>query len=303
MLVQRRALSKEIKDERVTWGGFDADRISIYTNEHNVGRRGTFMSSQMLSRRALAGAIGTTAVAWLMWAQPAKAEDVLVAVAANFADAAEDLAVKYGEVSGNKVLVTTGATGKLYAQIKEGAPFQVLLSADARTPKQLGDEQAAVAGSAFTYAIGKLALWSADAKRVGTDGAAALSADDVKHVAIANPELAPYGVAAQEALQSLGLWDKLQPKFVMGENIGQAHSMVASGNAELGFVAYSALLNPKKPAGGSHWVVPQESFKPIKQDAILLNAGVESAAARGFLEFLKSPEARALIESYGYAVE
>ena len=233
----------------------------------------------------------------------ARAEGVLVAVAANFADAAQDLAALYEKSSGIQVAITTGSTGKLYAQIKEGAPFQILLSADAKTPAKLEDEQAAVRGTRFTYAIGKLALWSADAKRVGADGGAALQADDFQHLAIANPDLAPYGVAARQTLQSLGLWDKLSPKIVMGENIGQAHSMVATGNAELGFVALSAVLNPKKPSEGSHWVVPQDMFKPIRQDAILLNAGSGKAAAIAFLDFLKSPEAHAVIVTYGYGVE
>ena len=211
-----------------------------------------------LPSRAFAAAFFTLAM--LAGTAAARADDVLVAVAANFADAAQDLAALYEQSSGNKVAITTGSTGKLYAQIKEGAPFQILLSADAKTPAKLEDEQAAVKGSRFTYAIGKLALWSADAKRVGSDGAAALRADDFQHLAIANPELAPYGIAAREALQSLKLWDKLSPKIVMGENIGQAHSMVATGNAELGFVALSAVLNPKKPSEGSHWVVPQDMF-------------------------------------------
>lgn len=246
---------------------------------------------------------GLTAVSLVIGATAAKAEDVLVAVAANFADAAQDLAASYEKASGNKVVVTTGATGKLYAQIKEGAPFQILLSADAKTPQKLADEKAAVADSSFTYAIGKLALWSSDPKRIGTDAVAALSAEDVQHIAIANPELAPYGIAARETLQALALWDKVQPKIVMGENIGQTHSMVASGNAELGFVAYSAVQNPKKKSEGSLWVVPQENFNPIRQDAILLNAGADSAAAKGFLDYLKTPEAHALIESYGYGVK
>jgi molybdate transport system substrate-binding protein len=233
----------------------------------------------------------------------ARAEGVLVAVAANFADAAQDLAALYEKSSGNKVVITTGSTGKLYAQIKEGAPFQILLSADAKTPAKLEHEQAAVKGTRFTYAIGRLALWSADAKRVGADGKATLQAGDFHHLAIANPDLAPYGLAARETLQSLKLWDKLASKIVMGENIGQAHSMVATGNAELGFVALSAVLNPKKPSEGSHWIVPQDMFEPIRQDAILLNAGNGNAAATAFLDFLKSPEAHAVIENYGYGVE
>ena len=251
--------------------------------------------------RAFAAAV--FALATLAGTATARAEDVLVAVAANFAEAAQDLAAVYEKSSGNKVAITTGSTGKLYAQIKAGAPFHILLSADAKTPAKLEDEQAAIAGTRFTYAIGKLALWSTDAQRIGTDGAAALQADSFQHLAIANPDLAPYGVAARETLQSLGLWDKLSPRIVMGENIGQTHSMVATGNAELGFVALSAVLNPKKPAEGSHWVVPQDKFKPIRQDAVLLNAGEDNQAAAGFLDFLKSPDAHALIEGYGYGVE
>ncbi|MBK8158726.1 MAG: molybdate ABC transporter substrate-binding protein [Rhodospirillaceae bacterium] len=254
-----------------------------------------------LFRRAAAAAFFTLAI--LAGSAAARADDVLVAVAANFADAAQDLAALYEKSSGNKVAITTGSTGKLYAQIKAGAPFQILLSADAKTPAKLEDEQAAIAGTRFTYAIGKLALWSMDAQRIGADGAAALQADDFQHLAIANPELAPYGIAARETLQSLGLWDKLSPRIVMGENIGQTHSMVATGNAELGFVALSAVLNPKKPSGGSHWAVPQEMFKPIRQDAVLLNAGKDNQAAAAFLDFMKSPDAHALIESYGYGVE
>ena len=257
--------------------------------------------TSFLFRRAAAAAIVTLAM--LTGTAAARADDVLVAVAANFADAAQDLAALYEKSSGNKVAITTGSTGKLYAQIKEGAPFQILLSADAKTPAKLEDEQAAVAGTRFTYAIGKLALWSNDAQRIGADGPAALQADDFQHLAIANPDLAPYGIAARETLQSLGLWDKLSPKIVMGENIGQAHSMVATGNAELGFVALSAVQGPKKPSGGSHWAVPQEMFQPIRQDAILLNAGKDNQAAAAFMDFLKSPDAHALIESYGYGVE
>jgi molybdate transport system substrate-binding protein len=254
-----------------------------------------------LPRRAFAATFFT--VAMLAGTAAARAEDVLVAVAANFADAAQDLAALYEKSSGNKVVITTGSTGKIYAQIKAGAPFQILLSADAKTPAKLEDEQAAVAGTRFTYAIGKLALWSNDAQRIGADGAAALQAADFHHLAIANPDLAPYGVAARETLQSLGLWDKLSPKIVMGENIGQTHSMVVTGNAELGFVALSAVLNPKKPTEGSHWVVPQDMFKAIRQDAVLLNAGKDNQAAAAFLDFLKSPDAQALIDSYGYGVE
>jgi molybdate transport system substrate-binding protein len=234
---------------------------------------------------------------------PARAEEALVAVAANFAEVLQDLKPMFERASGHKLQSTTGSTGKLYAQIKEGAPFHVLLSADANTPERMETEKIAVAGSRFTYAIGKLALWSADAGRIGSDGTAALKASDVRHIAIANPDLAPYGVAARETLQSLGLWDLLKPKIVMGQNIGQTHSMVATGNAQLGFVALSAVLGGRDSTKGSRWDVPQSHFTPIRQDAVLLRAGARNAAAIAFLAFLRTPEARAVIDRYGYGIE
>jgi molybdate transport system substrate-binding protein len=233
----------------------------------------------------------------------ARAGETLVAVAANFAEVIDELKPIFERGSGHRLQATTGSTGKLYAQIKAGAPFQILLSADARTPERLEAEAAGVVGTRFTYAIGRLALWSSDPGRIAGDGKAALAAGDVRHIAIANPDLAPYGIAAREALQGLGLWDALRGKIVMGQNIGQTHSMVATGNAQLGFVALSAVLSPRAPGQGSRWDVPQELFKPIRQDAILLKAGAENPAARAFLDFLKSPEARDVIERFGYGVE
>jgi len=161
----------------------------------------------------------------------------------------------------------------------------------------------AVAGSRFTYAIGKLTLWSVDEGRITSDGQAALKAGDVRHIAIANPDLAPYGVAARETLQSLELLDFLKPKIVMGQNIGQTHSMVATGNAQLGFVALSAVLSPREKSKGSRWDVPQNLFTPIRQDAVLLNAGAKNEAAIAFMKFLKTPDARTVIERYGYDSE
>jgi molybdate transport system substrate-binding protein len=232
-----------------------------------------------------------------------RADEALVAVAANFAEAIDQLVPIFAQSSGHTIVVTTGSTGKLYAQIKEGAPFHILLSADAKTPGKLADEGAGVADSRFTYAIGKLALWSTNKDLIPGNGVEVLRAGSFQHLAIANPELAPYGVAAQQTLQSLALWDSLQPKIVMGENIGQTHTMVATGNAELGFVALSAVQSPTKPSEGSLWVVPQDLFKPIKQDAILLNAGKDNAAATAFLDFLKSAKAQAVIERLGYGFE
>ena len=251
----------------------------------------------MLTRIVVAVVFALVAVA------PARAGDVLVAVAANFAEVVDELKPAFETSSGHRLLATTGSTGKLYAQIKSGAPFHILLSADTKTPELLETENAGVGGSRFTYAIGKLTLWSSDPSRIGADGPAALKAPDVRHVAIANPGLAPYGVAAREVLQALGLWDELKAKIVMGQNIGQTHAMVATGNAQLGFIALSAVLGPRATEKGSRWDVPQNLFKPIKQDAILLNTGRENTAAIAFLSFLKTPEARAVIDRYGYGIE
>ncbi|QDL93550.1 molybdate ABC transporter substrate-binding protein [Paroceanicella profunda] len=248
-------------------------------------------------------ALAAAALVALAAALPARAETALVAVAANFAGVAEELSEVYGGESGNTVTLTIGSTGKLFAQIGEGAPFNAMLSADAATPEKLEAAGETVPGQRFTYAVGRLALWSPDETRIGADGKAALTDAGLRHVAIANPDLAPYGAAAKQALQGLGLWDGLQDKIVMGQNIGQTHSMVASGAAELGFVALSALLDPENPAGGARWEVPQDLYAPIRQDAVLLKAGEGNAAAEGFLAFLRSPQAQDVIRSYGYAVE
>lgn len=230
------------------------------------------------------------------------AAEALVAVAANFAGAAETLASQFHQKSGHIVVVTTGSTGKLYAQIGAGAPFDILLSADSATPARLIEEGRAVEGTGFAYASGRLALWSNDQSRVGADGEAALRDKSLRHLAIANPDLAPYGVAAREALEALGLWHEMQPKIVMGQNIGQTHAMVATGAAELGFIALSAVRQPGVVSEGSHWEVPVSLFAPIRQDAVLLAAGRENAAAKKFLEYLKSDDAAEVIGAYGYGV-
>lgn len=233
----------------------------------------------------------------------ARAADALVAVTPNFAEVLDELTLLFERQSGHRLQATTGSTGKLYAQITAGAPFQILLSADARTPELLEAEGAGVSGTRFTYAVGRLTLWSSDPGRIKGDGKSALTAGDVRHIAIANPDLAPYGIAARETMQSLGLWDSLQSRIVMGQNIGQTHSMVATGNAPLGFVALSAVLSPRATVRGSRWDVPQELFTPIRQDAILLKAGSENEAALAFLDFLRTPQSREIIERYGYGVE
>lgn len=242
-------------------------------------------------------------VAALLFATPltAAADEALVAVAANFAGAAEAISTEFTKATGHTMQITTGATGKLYAQIAEGAPFAVMLSADQKTPARLEAENLAVAGSRFTYALGALSLWSVDADRIGSDPKAALQAADTMFIAIANPELAPYGVAARETLQALELWDAVQPKIVMGENIGQTFGMVDTGAAQVGFVAASAVA--VGPARGSRWDVPQELFTPIRQDAILLKAGADNAAAIAFMDYLASDAAKAIAQSFGYGTE
>jgi molybdate transport system substrate-binding protein len=247
-------------------------------------------------RPATLGLVATLLVAPLA----ARADEALAAVAANFAEAAEALVPLFREATGHVLVLTTGSTGKLFAQISEGAPFDLLLAADAETPARLVGDGLGVAGSAFTYAVGKLALWSPDPDRIGEDGRAALEDEGLRFVAIANPELAPYGVAAKEALRSMGLWNVLQPKIVMGQNIGQTNSLVASGAAEMGFVALSAVLSPRTQTRGSRWDVPQELFQPIRQDAVLLAHGADNPAAQAFLDFLQTPDARQVIEAFGY---
>ncbi|HEX6903393.1 MAG TPA: molybdate ABC transporter substrate-binding protein [Thermoanaerobaculia bacterium] len=233
---------------------------------------------------------------------PAAAEEAIVAVAANFSEVAERLAKDFERESGHTLTFVAGSTGKLYAQIANGAPFDVFLSADQETAARLEKEGRAVAGSRFTYATGRLTLWSPEPGRVGSDGAATLRQGNFRRLAIANPELAPYGAAARQALEKLGLWERFKDRIVKGETIGQAHAMVASGNAELGFVALSSVLSPRNETKGSRWDVPSHLYEPLRQDAVLLARAASNKAARGFLEFLRGARAKALIESYGYRV-
>lgn len=227
----------------------------------------------------------------------AAADPVHVAVATNFAPTCRTLADAFTAATKHPVVISDGSSGKLFAQIENGAPFEVLLSADAERPRKLEEGKHAVAGSRFAYAIGRLALWSA---RDGfVTGEAVLRGDTFQHLAIANPELAPYGAAAREVLQHLGLWDRLAPKLVRGEDIGQTFQFISTGNAELGFVALSQLTADK---GGSRWLVPTDLYAPIEQQAVLLMPGKDDPAARAFLDFLKSETARARIEAAGYGV-
>lgn len=224
----------------------------------------------------------------------ADAAQVNVAVAANFTEAAKHIAAAFQAKTGHEAVLSFGASGQFYTQITQGAPFQVFLSADQERPKKLGDEGFGVADTRFTYAVGKLVLWSKNATLV--TGEDTLKTANFAKLAFCNPAAAPYGAAAVETLKALKLYDAVQPKLVQGENIAQAFQFVDSGNAELGFVALSQVMN----AAGSRWLVPQELYSPIKQDAILLKTGAANEAATGFIAFLKAPEAQAIIAKYGY---
>jgi molybdate transport system substrate-binding protein len=234
-------------------------------------------------------------------ASAAHAGEVQVAVAANFAGPMEKLAAEFQRDTGHKAVVATGATGKFYAQIRNGAPFEVLLAADDETPAKLEKEGQALAGSRFTYAVGRLVLWSAKDGYVDAAGNV-LKTGDFRHLSIANPKTAPYGAAAVSTLERLGLRDRLQPRIVQGENIAQAWQFASTGNAELGFVAQSQVWRDGRFTSGSGWIVPASMHEPIRQDAALLNKGSANPAARALLQYLRSDKAKALIRSFGYEV-
>ena len=229
-------------------------------------------------------------------ARAAAADEIRLAVATNFTETMDALVALFEQSSEDTVLVSAGSTGNHYAQIRNGAPFDAFFAADVERPTLLEREGFAVAGSRFLYAVGKLVLWSPRANFVDADGRV-LERGEFRFLAIANPELAPYGAAAREILMARDLWSSLQPKIVRGQDIGQAYSFVHTGNAELGFVAYSQVKKPAGEVAGSYWVVPEELYEPIEQEAVLLR---DVRAAREFLEFVKSAAARGVIRSYGY---
>lgn len=246
-----------------------------------------------------------TALRWLpalclvLASAAALAEEVQVAVAANFTAPMKLIAADFEKDTGHKAVLTFGATGKFYAQITHGAPFEVFLAADDETPAKLEKEGAAVNGSRFTYATGKLVLWSAQPGVVDAQGEV-LKKGDFKKIAIAAPKLAPYGAAAVETMNKLGLQAALEPKLVQGESIGQAFSFVSTGNAELGFIALSQVCEGGKIRSGSAWIVPGSLHSPIRQDAVLLAKAKDSKAAVQLMAFLKTEKARAVIRSFGY---
>lgn len=231
----------------------------------------------------------------------AAAESFIVAVASNFVQPAEALAADFEKRSGNTVTVSPGSTGKLYAQIRHGAPYAVLLAADVERPELLEQSGHGIAGTRFTYAIGSLVLWSADPRLAGADCRAQLDDFQARHLAIANPRTAPYGVAAMSFLQASGLHERVKDNLVYGENIAQALHFVVSGNASLGLVAAPQLSDERLPDTACRWPVPGTLHSPIEQQAILLRHGETVGAAREFLAFIRGNDGRAIIRSFGYA--
>lgn len=235
----------------------------------------------------------------LLLAFTAHAAEVKVAISANFAQPMKEIAAEFEKDTGHKLNLTQGASGKFYAQISNGAPFDVFLSADDETPSRLVKEGKAVAGTQFTYAIGRLALWSPDASLID-QGGDVLKTDKFKFIAIANAKVAPYGRAAVQTMQKLGVLTKIEPRVVQGESISQTFQFVTSGNAQLGFIALSQVWENSKLKTGSAWVVPEAMHEQLKQDVVLLNAGKDSQAAAALIAYLKSDKARKFIERYGY---
>lgn len=239
------------------------------------------------------------AVTWLgLGGDPVRADELQVAVASNFAAALEELATVFEAESGHVLHLSAGSTGKHYAQILHGAPYDLFFAADEGRPRRLEEEGRIVYGSRVAYAVGRLVLWSPREGLVDSVGSV-LEDGDFRHLAIANPRLAPYGVAARELLEARGLWEILQPRLVRGENIAQAHHFVRSGNAELGLLAWSQVQRAAGPIEGSWWLVPVELHAPIEQHAVRLTDG---AAGRDFLEFVRGEKARAIIRSHGYEI-
>lgn len=242
--------------------------------------------------------LGALALVFSGFVSAASAAQVNVAVAANFTAVAEKLAADFKAKTGDDVVLSFGATGQLYTQISQGAPFEIFLAADDQRPQKAVDEGFGVDGTVFTYAVGKLVLYSAGGDVVANEEA--LKAGSFEKIAIADPKAAPYGAAAMETLDALGLTEALTPKIVTGESISQTLQFIESGNAELGFVALSQVIGKTE---GSQWVVPAEYYEPIRQDGVLLKTGENNPVAKAFYDYLKSPEALEAITAAGYEVE
>ncbi|HCN73518.1 MAG: molybdate ABC transporter substrate-binding protein [Pusillimonas sp.] len=224
-----------------------------------------------------------------------------IAVAANFAAPVKEIAQAFESESGHHLTISAGSTGKLFSQIQNGAPFDVFLAADTKTPGKAEEAGLSVPETRFTYAIGKLVLWSPDPGLV-EDEASVLETDRFERIAMANPKVAPYGLATEQVIKKLDLVDTLSEKWVFGQSIGQTYQFIASGNAPLGFVALSQVFSRGKIQSGSAWIVPENMYTPLAQDVQLLKHGQNNAAATAFIAFLKSPTALAIIESFGYGL-
>lgn len=227
------------------------------------------------------------------------ADEINIAVAANFTGVMKQLEQQFEAETGHDLLVSYSSTGKLYSQIKHDAPYEIFLSADVKHAQRLIDEKEAVTDSLFVYAVGQLVLWSQQADFVDNEGKV-LKNGQFTHLAIANPKTAPYGTAAQAVLEKLDLWTDLQDKLVQGDSITQTYQFVGTGNAELGFIAMSQYVDSEKT--GSYWIVPQNLYSPIEQAAVLLKKGEQHAAAQAFIHFLHSEAAKVVIEKFGYTV-
>ena len=250
------------------------------------------------------GLAGQLLVALLLAASlAARADELNIAVAANFYGTLQELAPRFEQATGNKLLLSSGSTGQFYTQIKQGAPFDVLLSADSERPKQLEAEGLAVTGSRFTYAIGTLVLWSPQSQTVDNAGKVLLSGQ-FRMIGIADPVNAPYGAAAKQVLEGLGIWEQLNrdKKLAFGENITQAWQFASTGNADMAFVALSQVTDGKI-ISGSYWIPPQSLYTSIDQDAVVLARTTKRQAAKAFLTWLRQdPQAVAIIKAAGYRV-
>ncbi len=251
--------------------------------------------SLCLLRRARRSLLRIVALLAILAPSSVHSEEVRVAVAANFTEAVKEIGALFEAQSGHTVVISFGSTGQIYAQISQGAPFDVFLAADQARPERAEQDGYAVPGTRFTYAAGRIVLFSADPALVL--GKATLERGSFSKLAIANPMTAPYGLAAVQTLKSLGLYEALDSKLVQGSNIAQTYQFVATGNAEVGFVALSQIAGRRD---GSRWVVPETLHSVIAQDAVLLTRGADNEAARAFMDFLKGPAARAVNEKFGY---
>lgn len=245
--------------------------------------------------------VAAVLMAGLFLSAPLRAAELSVAVAANFTAPMQKIAAAFEKETGHKLALSFGSTGKFYAQIKNGAPFEVLFAADDETPARLEQEGQSVAGTRFTYAIGKLVLWSKQPGLVDDKGEV-LRTGSFERIALADPKLAPYGAAAMQTLTQLGLADTLSSKFVQGENIGQTYQFVATQNAPLGFVALSQVYAEGRVTEGSAWMVPEALYEPIRQDALILARGKDNTAAAELMRYLQGDAAKAVIRSYGYGL-